>query len=172
MIAYKATKKKLVRAKLKPLDQLPQTQNLTRRAHLTLTQTHKLREIHQRNPIIHTTQYFRNPIKRCNNECSICKQLDTTRTTKTPITPPINKDYNCKSRNVVYLIICKEQTCGTQYVGYTISASLRSGSRSERGSRGVNHIHIVVTMVTLLVMTGHAQLHSSIASARSRSHWF
>ena len=137
VIAYKANpslKKKLVRAKLKPLDQTTPNQNPNPTSTPntnTNTQTEgnpPTEPDYPYNLFKHTTQHFRNPIKRCNNECSICKQLETktfaystTRTTKTPITPPpINKHYNCKSRNVVYLITCKEQTCGAQYVGYTM----------------------------------------------------
>ena len=33
--------------------------------------------------------------------------------------PPQNKHYNCQSKNVVYLITCKETNCNAQYVGCT-----------------------------------------------------
>ena len=73
----------------------------------------------------HTTQNYRNPIKRCHYTCNNCKNMETkpfaTKKTKTPITlPKPNQHYNCKTRNTVYLITCKYQNCGGQYVGYSM----------------------------------------------------
>ena len=132
MIAYRANpslKKKLVRAKLKPLQTLEPI----------LTKTHTLKtspQNHDGPPIEpnypfnlfdNTSQNYRNPIKPCKKTCTMCKQLETksfaysTRRTKTPINqPPPNKYFNCQSRNVVYLITCKYKNCGAQYVGYTM----------------------------------------------------
>lgn len=45
----------------------------------------------------------------------------TTKITKTPITQPSpNQYYNCRSRNIVYLITCKYQKCCVQYVEYSM----------------------------------------------------
>ena len=76
----------------------------------------------------HTSQNYRNPIKRCNNKCNNCMKMETksfaystTKATKTPITPrPPNQYYNCMSRNIVYLITCKYKNCGAQYVRYSM----------------------------------------------------
>jgi hypothetical protein len=71
---------------------------------------------------------YRNPVKRCNKKCSNCMKMETksfaystTKATRTPITPPPpNQNYNCMSRNIVYLITCKYKNCGAQYVGYSM----------------------------------------------------
>ena len=75
-----------------------------------------------------SSQTYKNPIKRCNKTCEVCKTMNTkffahstTRSIKIPINPPPpNSHYNCQTTNVVYLITCKETNCGAQYVGYTM----------------------------------------------------
>ena len=75
-----------------------------------------------------TSQNYRNPIKQHGKSCTYCKQLktksfatSTTRSTKIPIDPPPPNHYhNCQSKNIVYLITCKYENCGAQYVGYTM----------------------------------------------------
>ena len=76
----------------------------------------------------HISQNYRNPVKRCNKKCNNCTKMETksfaystTKATRTPITPPPpNQNYNCMSRNIVYLITCKYKNCGAQYVGYSM----------------------------------------------------
>ena len=75
VIAFKANpslKHKLVRAKLKPLDDLPQS--------IPHQTKDKIEEISKHYPhtIFKTTlKNFRNPIKRCANKCLVCQILDT-----------------------------------------------------------------------------------------------
>lgn len=74
-----------------------------------------------------TLQNFRNPIKHCCKACIVCLLLETicfaestTLKLKNPITLPNPKQiFNCKTKNVIYLITCKTPGCGAQYVGYT-----------------------------------------------------
>ena len=130
IIAYKANpsiRNKLVRAKLAPLNtSISETHSNNK------TQTHNEPIYHTQqnyplNLFLNTSQNFRNPIKRCTNKCITCKEMDTksfalstTKLMKHPIKqPPPNKHYNCQSKNVVYLITCKETNCNAQYVGYT-----------------------------------------------------
>ena len=78
-------------------------------------------------------QKFRNPIKRCCRACVICPLLETrcfaestTLKHKFPISQPHPKQFfNCKTKNVIYLIICTTPGCGTQYVGYTTRPLIR-----------------------------------------------
>ena len=59
--------------------------------------------------------------------CIICKMLatylfarSTTKKTKHQITlPPEDQHYNCKSKNVIYLVTCNHKNCAAQYIGYT-----------------------------------------------------
>ena len=59
--------------------------------------------------------------------CIICPLLETrcfaestTLKLRYPINLPHPKQFfNCRIKNVIYLIICKTPGCGTQYVGYT-----------------------------------------------------
>ena len=129
VIAYKAnpSRKKLVRAKLKPLNQTDSNQ--TPNMNNSQDESQPITESNYPFSLFtHTTQNYRNPIKRCNHKCNNCKKMitnsfaySTTKATKTPITqPPMNQYYNCKSRNVVYLITCNHKKCGAQYVGYTM----------------------------------------------------
>ena len=68
-----------------------------------------------------------NPTKRCCHACVMCPLLITrcsaesmTLRQKIPINLPYPKQFfNCKSKNVTYLIICTTPGCGAQYVGYT-----------------------------------------------------
>ena len=128
--AYKANpslKKKLVRAKLKPLDQT--NLNLTPNPSDTQDENQPIIEPNYPfNLFKHTPQNYRNPVKQCNNKCNNCMKMETksfaysaTKATKTPISPPQpNQHYNCMSRNIVYLTMCKYKNCGAQYVGYSM----------------------------------------------------
>ena len=128
MIAYRANpslRKKLVRAKLKPINTEPTT---TPVPILSTSPQPQIDPNYPFNLFQDTSQNFRNPIKRHHKECQLCKQLNTksfvistTRPTRTPIDPPPpHQYYNCHSRNVVYLITCQYKNCGAQYVGYTM----------------------------------------------------
>ena len=72
-------------------------------------------------------QNFRNPVKGCCKACVICPILETRCFTESTILKhryPINlpnpkQFFNCQTKNVIYLIICKTPGCGSQYVGYT-----------------------------------------------------
>ena len=59
--------------------------------------------------------------KRCNHpRCVTCKHLNCSRyftSTKTGTTYTIRHNFNCTSRNLIYLITCKK--CHKQYVGLT-----------------------------------------------------
>ena len=104
VIAYKANpslKKKLVRAKLKPLDQTDLNPTLD----LNNTQDESQLAIEPDYPFNlfkYTSQNYRKPVKRCNNKCNNCKKMETKffaystiKATKTPITPPPeNQHYN------------------------------------------------------------------------------
>ena len=137
--ANPSLKNKVVRAKLKPLQPTePNTHpNLDRGATPESHEEPYIEPNHEESHIEPnypfnlfetTSQNFRNPIKRCIKTCSICTKLETksfaystTRSTKTPINPPPpNQNFNCQSRNVVYLITCRYKHCGAQYVGYTM----------------------------------------------------
>ena len=129
-ITYKANpslKKKLVRARLKSLDQT----NLNPTPDLNNTQEESQPTIEPNylfSLFKHTSQNYRNPVNRCNKKCNNCMKLETksfaysaTKGTKTPTTPsPPNQNHNCTSKNIVYLITCKYKNCGAQYEGYSM----------------------------------------------------
>ena len=144
-------RKKLVRAKLKPIleqsaatietinpsDKQEQTPNpnpnLDQTMTNTLTETTSTEyQTHKPNPYPYnlfkeSQQQFRNPTKRCKQNCTICKHVSTktlatstVKGTKYAIDlPQTNEHYNCSSKNIVYLITCNNPSCRTQYVGYT-----------------------------------------------------
>ena len=72
-------------------------------------------------------QNFKNPIRRCCHACVICPLIEprcfaesTTLKQKYPIMLQHPKQFfNCKTRNVIYLIICTTPGCRAQQVGYT-----------------------------------------------------
>ena len=125
MIAYRANpslRKKLVKAKLKPINKEPTTTPIPI---LSTTPQPQIEPNYLFNLFQDTSQNFRNPIKQRHKECQLCKQLNTksfvisARPTRTLIDPPPpHQYYNCHSRNVVYLITCQYKNCGAQYVGY------------------------------------------------------
>ena len=127
-----------MRAKLKPLDQTnsKQTPDINNSQDESQPMT-------ESNLFTHTTQNYRNPIKRCNHKCNNSKKMETnsfaystTKVTKPPITqPPMNQYYNCKFRNVVCLITCKYQNCGAQYVGYTMRQPERDSLNIEQPTK-------------------------------------
>ena len=104
VIAYKANsslRKKLVRARLKPLDQTnlnpmpdPNTQE---ESQLTIEPEYPF------NLFKHTSQNHRNPVKRYNKKCNNRTKMETKSfaysTIKAPIMPPpLNQNYNHMSR--------------------------------------------------------------------------
>ena len=110
MIAYRANpslKKKLVRAKLKPLNIEPTATTQP----TSPPYQPQMEPNYPFNVFQSTSQNYRNPIKRHGKSCTYCKQLNTksfatstTRSTKIPIDPsPPNHYHNCQSKNVVYL---------------------------------------------------------------------
>ena len=125
VITFKANpslKHKLIRAKLKPLDDLPRST-----LHHPKDRVEELPK-HYPHTIFKTTlQNFRNPIKQCANRCLVCQILDTkcyavstTLNHKFPINFPKHKcHFNCQTTNVIYLITCETPGCRSQYVGYT-----------------------------------------------------
>ena len=140
-------RKKLVRAKLKPTDKQTDehtssntettlTNTLT---NLSISTTHNsessstnlttttLDTIYPYNLFKSSQQNYRNPIKRCQLNCTLCKHIPTKtfvisssiKTRHAIDLPDKDKFYNCSSKNVVYLITCNTTNCKTQYVGYT-----------------------------------------------------
>ena len=59
-------------------------------------------------------------MKRCKNNCNICPYVNVCKSVKstyTDKTVPLNKEYDCQTQNLVYLVHCKK--CNDQYVGET-----------------------------------------------------
>ena len=58
---------------------------------------------------------------KCNKErCKICpyvRQTKEAKATKVKKAVPLSKEYNCKTKNLVYLVTCTK--CGEQYIGET-----------------------------------------------------
>jgi hypothetical protein len=102
MKLYPSLKKKLVRAKLKPLNQTDL--NLTPKPSNKQDENRSITEPNfPFNLFKHASQNYRNPVKRCNNKCNNYENgnynasfaYSTTKATKTPITPPPpNQHYN------------------------------------------------------------------------------
>ena len=127
IIAYRnndSLRKKLVRAKLKPIDDTDQMNQIKQ----TQIPNHTpLPADYPYNLFNESLQNFRNPIKRCCKACALCPILETrcfaestTLKHKFPINPPKPKQFfNCKTKNTIYLAICKSPGCNSQYVGYT-----------------------------------------------------
>ena len=150
VIAFKTApnlRKKLVRAKRKPTDKQTDehtssniettlTNTLTNLSISTTThnsessstnQTTTLDTSYPYNLFKSSQQNYRNPIRRCQLNCTLCKHIPTktfviSSSIKTRYAidlPDKDKFYNCSSKNVVYLITCNTTNCKTQYVGYT-----------------------------------------------------
>ena len=129
VIAFKANpslRHKLVRAKLKSLDDPPQP--------IPHQPNDELKELPDQFPhtiFKNTFQNFKNPVKQCINKCLVCQTLDTLDTKcyavssttlnhKFPINfPKSTHHFNCKTTNVIYLITCETPGCRSQYMGYT-----------------------------------------------------
>ena len=113
----------LIRAKLKPIED---TQPLTL-TQCDLNEPPKIPQDYPHNIFSESSQNFRNPIKKCCKGCIICSRMLTTCFVQStslghryPITPPNPKQsFNCKTKNVVYLITCTTHRCRSQYIGYT-----------------------------------------------------
>ena len=122
VIAFKTNpslKHKLIRAKLKPLDDPPQSI-----PHQPKDKIIEELSTHYPHTIFKTTlQNFRNPIKQCANRCLVCQILDTKSYTVSttlnhqfPINLPKHKrQFNCQTTNVIYLITCEAPGCRSQY---------------------------------------------------------
>ena len=122
IIAFKGNpsiRNKLVRAKLKPIEQLaPTTQDNQPNGNQV-----KISEDYPYIIFKDTLQNFRNPIKKCiicPRFITQCFAESTTLKQKFPISLPNPKQsFDCQTRNVIYLVICTTDFCRSQYVGYT-----------------------------------------------------
>jgi hypothetical protein len=77
MKLYPSLKKKLVQAKLKPLNQTDL--NLTPKPNNKQDENRSITEPNYPfNKFKHTSQNYRNPVKRCNNKCNNCMKMETT----------------------------------------------------------------------------------------------
>ena len=59
-------------------------------------------------------------MKRCKENCSICPYVNSCKSVKSTYTDnivPLNKEFDCLTQNLVYLVHCKK--CNDQYVGET-----------------------------------------------------
>ena len=117
IIAYRANpslKKKLVRAKLKPLNNEKKN---SRQTSPPLSEP-QIKPNHPFNLSQSTSHIYRNPIKWHGKNMPLfanTKSFDTsTKSTKIPIDPlPPNLYYNCQSTIIVYLITCNYENCCT-----------------------------------------------------------
>ena len=151
VIAYRnnpSLRHKLVRAKLKPIDESIQIDNTQPNASKPEHTTQSLPVGYPHTIFNNTLQNFRNPIKRCCHACAICPLLitrcfaeSTTLKQKVPINLPHPKQFfNCKSKNVIYLIVCTTPGCGAQYVGYTTRGIISRISEHLNEGPMINHI--------------------------------
>ena len=59
-------------------------------------------------------------MKKCKENCSICPYVNSCKSVKSTYTDnivPLNKEFDCLTQNLVYLVHCKK--CNDQYVGET-----------------------------------------------------
>ena len=151
MIAFRnnpSLKHKLVRAKLKPID---------KPTHLGHTQPNTSEPTHTTQPLSieyphnifkSSLQNFRNPTKRCCHACVICPLFETrcfaestTLKHKFPISLPHPKQFfNCRTKNVIYLVICTTPGCRAQYVGYTTRHFMYRASEHLSNGPMIDHI--------------------------------
>ena len=67
----------------------------------------------------HRTKRKQKGMKKC-GKCVSCKSIKEGRTIKSTKTNwTLNREYNCKTENVVYLLECDKENCRKQYVGET-----------------------------------------------------
>ena len=130
VIAYRnhpSLKHKLVRAKLKSIDEPTQSGNTQLNPSKSAHTTQPLPAEYPQSIFKSSLQNFRNPIRRCCYACAICPSFETrcfaestTFKHKFPIDIPNPKQFfNCRTKNVIYLVICTTPGCRAQYVGYT-----------------------------------------------------
>ena len=141
-------KHKLVRAKLKPIDEP---------THLGHTQPNTSEPTHTAQPLSieyphdifkSSLQNFRNPTKRCCHACVICPLFETrcfaestTLKHKFPISLPHPKQFfNCRTKNVIYLVICTTPGCRAQYVGYTTRHFMYRASEHLSNGPMIDHV--------------------------------
>ena len=72
-------------------------------------------------------------MKKCQQTCSICPYVLETKSVKGPgFNWTIRGSVNCKTKNIVYMIICNKDKCKMQYIGET-NLKLRKRILQHRG---------------------------------------
>ena len=70
-------------------------------------------------------------MKRCKENCSICPYVNSCKSVKSTYTDnivPLNKEFDCLTQNLVYLVHCKK--CNDQYVGETKTPSEKDSANT------------------------------------------